>query len=299
MKGVKSTLFNDGACELIETFEASKIIEKYSKEIGVDIERFFEGINQVKLYNCIETGYRFYYPESIIGDAKFYEDLAKARQSYYSRRWEHIQALNYIRKTDEILEVGSGFGSFLELLKDNKINNVKGIELSRLAMEKCKEKQLNVESKLIEDLDEKNKFDVVCSFQVLEHVYDVKSFLDSAIKVLKPGGKLMIGVPNNNPYLHVLDKLHTLNLPPHHAGLWSKKALCSLTKIYPIKIVDIEFEPLLKSYNDFLNFHLHYNKSKILRLILRLSNKFSQKQTKRILNKVIKGRNVLAVFEKK
>lgn len=296
---VNSPLITDGKVKSVCSFEKKIIVEKYLNEVGLDVSRFFEDIQYIQLYECISTGYRFYHPESTIGDAHFYRELATTRENYYSRRWEHIQAVNFINANDKVLEIGSGFGSFLNLLKENGIKDVSGLELSSLAVEKCQELNLNVQSRLIEELGEDEKYDVICSFQVLEHVYNVKSFLDSAIRQLNVGGKLVIGVPNNNPYIFISDKYHTLNLPPHHAGLWSKKSLKNLSNHYPIDLVDVSFEPLSTSYSYFLHFHMINGKNYFIRNLLKVANLLSKNLTEKILTKIISGRNVLVVFTKK
>ena len=76
------------------------------------------------------------------------------------------------------------------------------------------------------------RFSFICSFQVLEHVYEVYGFLNSAIALLKNKGKLIIAVPNNNPYFLKHDKYHTLNLPPHHMGIWDERSLKFIGKLF-------------------------------------------------------------------
>jgi SAM-dependent methyltransferase len=83
---------------------------------------------------------------------------------------------------------------------------------------------------------------VVCSFQVLEHIYDVKSFLEASLHVLKPKGKLIIGVPNNEPYFLGYDKYATLNLPPHHMGLWNKSVFEKVAPLFNLKIIDVQYD---------------------------------------------------------
>ena len=56
-----------------------------------------------------------------------------------------------------------------------------------------------------------------------------------ALTVLKKGGKMIIAVPNNNPYLFEWDDYHTLNLPPHHAGLWNKTVFKNIENTFSIK----------------------------------------------------------------
>lgn len=298
MSNIKSPLFLNGEnAELIETFNSDTIISRYN---GLDIKvaRFFKS-ESIYLYKCKKTGYRFYYPFEIVGDAQFYEDLSKNKSNYYSERWEHNNALKYIDKNDFVLEIGSGFGAFLSMLKTSNIKSV-GLELNPHAIAVCTQKKLKVKNALIEDEAQTNKetYNVVCSFQVLEHITNVHSFIKASVDVLKENGKLIIGVPNNNPYLFVNDKHHTLNLPPHHAGLWDKKSLKALESVFSIKLEKLEFEPLSVNYSYFLNLQIKNNKSKILRFLLKAFNKVLPSLLKYILCKFIMGRNVLAIFKK-
>ncbi|MNY13942.1 Ubiquinone biosynthesis O-methyltransferase [compost metagenome] len=198
------------------------------------------------------------------------------------------------------MEIGSGFGAFLQLLKNNDIQG-KGLELNPNAVSRCVEEMLNVEEKLIQEEANENPefYDVVCCYQVLEHIADPNSFIHSSIQALKIGGKLIIGVPNNNPYLFVNDKYHTLNLPPHHAGLWNKKSLKSLEKVFSLKQESIEFEPLEVSYSYFIDFQIrNLNNYFIFKKGLVFLNKLMPRVLKKVICKLINGRNMLVVYRK-
>ncbi|MFB3389176.1 class I SAM-dependent methyltransferase [Flavobacterium sp. LAR06] len=280
--------------------DSDQVIDNYKRQINIDVKRFFDKELVVSLYECLDTGYKFYFPFSLIGDKEFYEDLSKNRKNYYSDRWEHKKTLEYVNKEDSLLEIGSGFGSFLNLLKMNDVINTKGLELNSYAVSKCASNGLNVQQRLIQEEANinKGKYDVVCSFQVLEHITDVYDFIEASLETINENGKLIIGVPNNNPYLFVNDRLHTLNLPPHHAGLWNKKALKSLETIFKVKLEHLKFEPLEESYNYFINFQLKNNKNLLIRKSLIFFNRFFPKALKKILCRFINGRNVLAIYKK-
>lgn len=86
-------------------------------------------------------------------------------------------------------------------------------------------------------------YDVVVTFQVLEHVAEIHSFLTAALEVLAPEGHLIIAVPNNDGFIGAQADL-TLNLPPHHMGRWGRDSLKPLTRIFDLDLVSIDFEPL-------------------------------------------------------
>ena len=97
----------------------------------------------------------------------------------------------------------------------------------------------------IQEFAKKNsqKFDVVCSFQVLEHVADVKNFISSSLAVLRPGGRMIISVPNNDAEL-IKQNDFILNLPPHHMGLWDLNSLIKLQHFFALRVESIHLEPL-------------------------------------------------------
>jgi SAM-dependent methyltransferase len=227
---------------LITEIEVKDIINLYKDQCGINVTRFFNTLDVIEIYECKDTTYRFYYPLSVAGDGKFYEELqenAELTKTDYYRAWsyDHKFAWKNIKSTDKVLEIGCGLGMFLEKLKDNSIEAT-GLELNTLAVEKCKEKGLAVENAVIEEYSSNflEHYDVVCAFQVLEHVTDINSFIIHSLKCLKKGGKLILSVPNNEPYYHQFNKYETLNLPPHHIGLWNLKSFSRLQDVFNIKM---------------------------------------------------------------
>jgi 2-polyprenyl-3-methyl-5-hydroxy-6-metoxy-1,4-benzoquinol methylase len=277
----------------------SVIKERYNA-ININVDRFFKNLQSVEIRKCEATGYRFYFPFGIFGDDLFYQELQSGCETYYIERWEHVMTLNLLQETDKVLEVGSGSGYFLQLLKQKNISAV-GLELNQKAVKEANEKGLTLKNQLLEEFasGQEKQFEAVCSFQVLEHISDIKSYFDYTIKTLKKGGKIIIGVPNNNPYIFKHDVLHTLNLPPHHAGLWDKNSFKKLEQFFPIKLKHIYLEPLI-DYKEWYQTQVKYykNKNKLFGSILGAVPRPLYKAVLKLLKNKIEGRNILAVFEK-
>ncbi len=296
---MKSPVTYSENVEEIDKIPAKEIIDLYRNNLQMETGEFFKDIEFVQVLQCKDSGYRFYYPATIFGDANFYEELQKKSFYYNQIHWEHLTAKKYIRQTDSVLEVGCGLGFFLKNLSDSGIQAV-GLELNPKAIAVCHEKKLNAINELIEEHSNKNpeKYDVVCAFQVLEHIYDIKSFIDGCCKALKPGGKLIFAVPNNNPYFLKYDKMHTLNLPPHHSGLWNKETFNSLPEFFPVTTTGIYVEPLYNR-NVFMQSYLkNTGKEKLI--------KFYKKIHPGITNRLLaplrlffQGKCIVAVYEKK
>ena len=291
----------------VDTLDVKTLSAKYKEEFDIDVEKYFRGLSSISIYECNATGYRFYYPFHIIGDASLYEQLQKRMGDHYYPRWkfENDVARLAIQKDDTILDIGCGDGVFLARIKAEMPDvKVTGIEFNQMAIDKCKAKGINVFNETIESFSAKgHTFDVVTMFQVLEHIQEIKPFLDAAIKVLRPGGKLVIGVPHSNPYLFVDRKYDALNCPPHHMGLWNSKAFNSLAVYFPIELSGLQVDPEIKVKN-------YVVKTDTAILKLQLKNKLIRSVVYRLLKLknmlfskggylVLPGHTIVAVFTKK
>jgi methionine biosynthesis protein MetW len=235
-----------GEVNLVLEIEKKYIIETYKKELNVDTSYLFSGVDRIQLLECIKTGFRFFSPSSIVGDGNFYEHLEQIPWYYADWKWDYEEAIKYIPKQSSVLDIGCGEGKFLSYLRDNQQCEVTGLELNAKAIEIAKNNGLDVKAEMVEEhaAANTNKYDVVTFFQVLEHIEGVDQFLKNAIQCLKPGGQLLVAVPNNNPYFLTYDKYHLLNLPPHHMNWWNAKSLSALSSYYPIQLEKVINQPL-------------------------------------------------------
>ena len=303
---IKSPVTNKYNVILEEELNCQLIIDTYERDYNIDVSKYFLDIESVKIYKCLDTGYRFYYPFSLSGDSNLYEELQK-KPGYYGLRQEHKTAKAFIKPNDLILEIGCGSGLFLEDLQEQGIICT-GLEFNEDAVQVGRCKGLNILSQDICDhaKENKGKYDIVCNFQVLEHIYSVHSFLEASFDTLKPDGNLIIVVPNNNPFLYKYDKYHTLNLPPHHMGLWDKESLLNLQKVFSIKVKRLIVEQLNEDeYEKYFKFQYQYlhTKSSLLSnlnkfFLLKLRPYRLRSLLQNIASRFVQGRNILAVYTK-
>lgn len=226
----------------VEEFSAEHIVELYKLQENIDVGRYFRQGDTVHLLECLDTGYRFFYPFEAAGDEQFYRELQAAQEEKgleydLERADDHRIAFEQIGADEKVLEIGCNTGKFLVMIAD-KTRNTIGLEFNSAAAQKARGKGVEVTGESIEEHAKNNpeKYDVVCAFQVLEHITAVRSFLTSAIAALKPNGKLLFSVPNNEPYFQRFGKYEVLNLPPHHVGLWNLHSLTKLCDFYEIEM---------------------------------------------------------------
>src|ERR1700744_355823 len=134
--------------------------------------------------------------------------------------------------TGEVLDVGCGIGDFLRFRK-----NTVGTDINESIVDYCKEQGLNVvlfeNGKLAFD---DNSFDGVILDNVLEHITDPTTLLTEINRVLRNGGKFIIGVPGIKGYA----------TDPDHKIYYDDENLSSVEK-YGFKGVKSFYAPLFKS----------------------------------------------------
>ena len=102
----------------------------------------------------------------------------------------------------EILEVGSHEGLFLKMAKENGYG-VLGIEPNEHAAKHALANGIETIEGYFEESFDKvkdKKFDVVALFHTLEHMPDYLGNLEKIKMLMKPGGYLIIEVPNSESY---------------------------------------------------------------------------------------------------
>ena len=112
-------------------------------------------------------------------------------------------ALKYIEKSGSgkktVLDVGVGLGRLLSKIsmKSTCPIEMHGIDISMHYLKIAKEKEIKVALAKIEDIPyRKDYFDVITCTDVLEHVFDLNLAIEKIVECLRPGGYLIVRVPN-------------------------------------------------------------------------------------------------------
>lgn len=209
----------------------------------------FNGTAWIYVYHCGNCFLTFFEPK-ISGSPAFYGSLQSFEWYYQKEKAEYEMAAKWVPLNARVLEVGCGAGWFARRLPHCQYT---GLEYSESATEMAKASGLDVRTQSVQEHSQHNHlaYQVVCAFQVLEHIPDPASFIAACLDCLEPGGLLIYGVPSDDSYLKFVQN-DWLNLPPHHLTRWPDAALEAFPKLYPVGLVSIEHETLsdvhLRSY---------------------------------------------------
>ena len=135
----------------------------------------------------------------------------------------------YRSPTDVLLDVGAGFGTFCEeITKLNAFKKVIAVEPSKDLAEACRQKNVAVIEKPIEKV-ELNTISAITCFELIEHLFRPKDFVQACAKRLSKGGLFIITTPNIKGFdLLTLGKLADGITGPNHLNYFHPKSLSRL-----------------------------------------------------------------------
>lgn len=193
------------------------------------------------LYDC-GCGLRFYAP-GVAGDAEFYRTLY--RHPVW-QRWLHspatahadfVAAARHARPGDAVLDVGGHAGTFASLLPPG----ASAIVIDPHADEYGLAGVLR-QTAAEHAAQHGARYDMVCGFQVIEHVERPVDLARDMLACLKPGGLLVLAAPAWPSLFSRIPNM-VVNAPPHHLSIWSEAAFRHLAAELALDVVEARALP--------------------------------------------------------
>ena len=155
----------------------------------------------------------------------YFEKMLKVAAPWASRLGEMLSG------QETILDMGCSTGHFIKMI-EGKAKKVYGHDLNVKEVAYCKnELGLDVSDKPLEERFQKGMFDYITLVFVLEHIGDPVAFLKYLKTFLKPGGKILIVVPNiSDPLVSFYDipEFRSFYYCIEHLFYYNKKSISLL-----------------------------------------------------------------------
>lgn len=153
------------------------------------------------------------------------EKLHKPR---LARILEYCERFNVPRGL--LLEVGPGFGTFLEVAtKSGAFRRVLGIEPTPEMAAACRARGVEVIERRVEDaVGHIADADIVVSFEVIEHLFDPGSFVAHCARLIPGGGLLVLTCPNGLGFDVAVLGPGSLAIDVEHVNLFNPESLSHL-----------------------------------------------------------------------
>lgn len=193
----------------------------------------------------------------LTGDFKPLHDLNPLRSKYIAEQTE--------LKGAKALDVGCGGGILTEALARHEAL-VTGIDMGEAPLAVARihaaESELDIEYRQItaEEIasEQPQAFDTVCCLEMLEHVPDPASVVQSCADLVKPGGKLFFSTINRNPksfLFAVVGAEYVLNLLPKGTHEYKKfirpselTRWCREANLLVEEVVGVTYNPINKEF---------------------------------------------------
>lgn len=144
-------------------------------------------------------------------------------------------------KNGHLLDIGSGTGAFLNKMQQNGWQ-VTGLEPDETARKKCLENH-GITAQPPENLFSlpDASFDAITLWHVLEHVHQLQEYIQKIKTLLKPGGALIIAVPNYTSHdAQVYQQYWAAWDVPRHLYHFSPKAMDALLSAHGLTVQQIK-----------------------------------------------------------
>ena len=177
------------------------------------------------------------------------QDFASRAEDFYRRLVisDHVRfvekAIDSAEATGTVLDVGCGGGLFLRLLRERG-HKVMGLDFSLDAANTAW--KINRVPAVCGTLSRAplpdGAFAVITMFHVLEHLFDPASYVEAAHRLLAPGGRLVIQVPNAASWQFLLfgQNWNGIDIPRHLVN-FKEKDLCGLVESLGFEVVRRKF----------------------------------------------------------
>ena len=140
-----------------------------------------------------------------------------------------------------LVEIGAGFGTFSWLAQESgRFRQVVAVEPTPEMAQACRARGVRVIEKRIEDIGaEVEPADVAASFEVIEHLFEPRRFLQRAAGLIKPGGLLVLSCPNGLGFdIAVLGSM-SIAIDPEHVNLFNPASLSLLVESCGFEVLSV------------------------------------------------------------
>lgn len=170
-----------------------------------------------------------------------------ALEANFNKRIKRLR--KSIHKNSVVIELGSAYGYFLNLIKENVKSHI-GFEISKDGVSYSVD-ELNVRAVNDDFMHHKikeNSVDLVVMWDVVEHLTEPDIYIEKASKILKRGGKLALTTGDIERLIPKIRKEKWRMIhPPTHIYYFSASTLSKLLENYGFSIDYIKYPPVSRN----------------------------------------------------
>lgn len=241
-------LYTVTSAQAAQHFVLEQVEPERHRQLRSHIETLWEQ-SCCRVVHCTACEFGFGDP-FVAGDAEFYR-LAFSGEGYPAWKWEYDATLQVLRarEPDEftLLELGAGNGAFVQAVTPalTPKENVLCTEYSAPGQQAIRSYGIQCTATDVRAwtaAEHESRFDVICMFQVLEHLDRLDLLFERLSHIAAPNAQLFIAVPNAERTAFQEQHGGLLDMPPNHIGRWNRQCFQQLGR-FGWELVTHKIEP--------------------------------------------------------
>ena len=163
----------------------------------------------------------------------------KIHEPWFARILEYCE--RYRVPTGTLVEVGPGFGTFCAVAtQSGKFKRVLAVEPTPQLAAACRSRGVTVVEKRIEDAaGELPPADVLCAFEVIEHLFEPARFVADCARAVARGGLLVLSCPNGQGFDIATLRERALAVDAEHVNLFNPASLAELVRRSGFELLEV------------------------------------------------------------
>lgn len=192
-----------------------------------------------------------YYDQSF-NDGMYKEFTSASSMKQMTAQRRLLELSRHVANQGRWMDVGCADGTFVEAANAIKGVDCTGIELSDHAVAQATARGLDVTQGMIGGLPDEESYDAITAFDVIEHVLDPVGFLRDAIRRLRPGGHLVLTLPDTGANVRkLMGRRWYFYIPEEHLHYFNRQNLSQLVTREGLELTSVArtFKPLTYDYS--------------------------------------------------
>ena len=240
--------------EMASSRFAEGLDRRRAGELRSEIEMIWDG-QFCDYVRCPECSFTFADP-FVAATPALYAALYETGSGYSVWKWEFQRTIDAIKtlvirgdlKAFALLDIGAGAGHFASrvLAQIDECRSLLCTEYSEYGRKEIERRGMRCVQGGLNDVDvqeHEHTFDVLCLFQVLEHMDDLESVFSRLSLLARDEGHLFVAVPNHAQRSYFDTYGFHEDMPPVHVGRWTRQNLEVIASRHGWSLEEDESQP--------------------------------------------------------